>query len=101
VRINNNAYKLDLLGACNISVIFNVSDLSPFEVGDYSRTNPFEERGNDENQHASLKDPLHVPVELSNIQVIKEALSGLIQEIWAISKKGHSKFGQKEDEGVM
>uniref|UniRef100_A0A2N9II81 CCHC-type domain-containing protein n=1 Tax=Fagus sylvatica TaxID=28930 RepID=A0A2N9II81_FAGSY len=42
-RINDNAYKLDL-------------------PGDDSRLNPFEERGNDENQQAPLKDPLHVPV---------------------------------------
>jgi hypothetical protein len=32
----------------------------PFDVGDDSRTNPFEERGNDENQQASLNDPLLV-----------------------------------------
>ena len=38
------------------------SDLSLFDVGDDSRSNPFEERGNDENQQALLKDPLHVPV---------------------------------------
>jgi hypothetical protein len=61
-RINNNAYKLDLPGECNISATFNVSDLSPFDVGDDLRTNPLEERGNDGNQQASLKDPLHVPV---------------------------------------
>ena len=59
--INDNAYKLDLLGEYNISVTFNVSDLSPFDVSDDSRTNPFEERGNDENQQA-FKNPLHVPV---------------------------------------
>jgi hypothetical protein len=29
-----------------------------FDIGDDSMTNPFEERGNDENQQASLKDPL-------------------------------------------
>ena len=45
-RINNNAYKLDLPDEYNISAIFNVSDLSPFDVGDDSRTNPFEEKGN-------------------------------------------------------
>jgi hypothetical protein len=33
--------------------------------------------------------------------MIKEALSGLIQEIWAGSKMGHSKFGPKEDECVI
>ncbi len=49
-RINDNAYKLDLPGEYNISATFNVSDLSLFDVGDDSRSNPFEERGNDENQ---------------------------------------------------
>jgi hypothetical protein len=33
--------------------------------------------------------------------MIKEALSRLIQEIWASSKTGHSKFGPKEDEDVI
>jgi hypothetical protein len=33
--------------------------------------------------------------------MIKEALSGLIQEIWAGSKMGHFKFGPKEDEGII
>jgi hypothetical protein len=37
-------------GEYNISATFN------------SSTNHFEKRGNDENQQASLKDPLHVPV---------------------------------------
>jgi hypothetical protein len=61
-RINSNAYKLDLLGEYNINATFNVSDLSPFDIDDDLRTNPFEERRNDENQQASLKDLLHVPV---------------------------------------
>ena len=33
-RINDNAYKLDLPGEYNISATINVSDLSPFDVGD-------------------------------------------------------------------
>ena len=32
---------------------------------------------------------------------IKEALHGLIQEIWANFKMGHSKLDPKEDEGVI
>ena len=55
--IDDNAYKLDLLGEYNISVTFNVSDLSPFDVGDDLRMNPFEERGNDENQQ-TFKDQI-------------------------------------------
>ncbi|RVW12377.1 hypothetical protein CK203_108084 [Vitis vinifera] len=103
-RINDNAYKLDLPGEYNnISATFNVSDLSPFDVGDDLRTNPFEESGNDENQQA-FKDRLHVPVgpiAKAKSKKIKEALNGLIQEIWADSNAGHSKFGPKEDEGVI
>jgi hypothetical protein len=103
-RINDNAYKLDLPGEYNISATFNVSDLSLFDVGDDSRSNPFEERGNDENQQALLKDPLHVPVgpiTRARSMKIKEALNGLIQDIWADSPMGHSKLGPKEDEGVI
>ena len=56
-----------------------------------------------ENQQA-FKDPLHVPVRpitKTRSKKIKEALNGLIQEIWADSNTGHSKFGPKEDEGVI
>uniref|UniRef100_A0A2N9F0X3 Integrase catalytic domain-containing protein n=1 Tax=Fagus sylvatica TaxID=28930 RepID=A0A2N9F0X3_FAGSY len=73
-------------------------------LGDDSRSNPFEERGNDENQQAPLKDPLHVPVgpiTRARSKKIKEALNGLIQDIWADSTTGHSKLGPKEDEGVI
>ena len=58
---------------------------------------------NDENQQA-LKNPLHVPVRSitrARSKKIKEALNGLIQEIWADSNTGHSKLGPKEDEGVI
>ena len=41
--INDNAYKLDLPGEYNDSATFNVSDLSPFDVGDDLRKNPFQE----------------------------------------------------------
>ena len=102
-RINDNAYKLDILGEYNISATFNVSDISPFDVDDDSRTNHFEERGNDDNQQA-FKDPLHVPfkpITKARSKKIKEALNGLIQEIWDDSNAGHSKFGLKEDEGVI
>ena len=48
-RINDNTYKIDLPSEYNVNATFNVSDLSPFDVGSDSRTNLFEERGNDEN----------------------------------------------------
>ena len=102
-RINDNAYKLDLPSEYNISATFNVSDLSPFDVGDDSRMNPFEEMKNDENQQA-FKDPLHVsvgPITKARSKKIKEALDGLIQDIWADSNTGHSKLGPKEYECVI
>jgi hypothetical protein len=102
--INNNVYKLDLPGEYNISATFNIYDLSPFDVGVDSRTNPLEERGNDKNQQALLKDPLHVlvgPITRARSKMIKEALSELIQEILVGSKMGHSKCGPKEDECVI
>uniref|UniRef100_A0A2N9GPC1 Reverse transcriptase domain-containing protein n=1 Tax=Fagus sylvatica TaxID=28930 RepID=A0A2N9GPC1_FAGSY len=45
-KINDNAYKVDLPGEYKVSATFNVSDLSPFDVGEDSWSNPFEERGN-------------------------------------------------------
>ena len=56
----------------------------------------------DENQQV-FKDPLHVPVRLTKARSkkIKEALNGLIQEIWVYSNTVHSKFGPKEDEDVI
>ena len=54
--------------------------------------------------HKAFKDPLHVPVgpiTKAKSKKIKEALNGLIQEIWANSNAGHSKLGPKKDEGVI
>ena len=52
-RINDNAYKLDFPDDYNVSATFNVSDLSPFDVGEDSRMNLFEERGNYENHQGN------------------------------------------------
>ena len=46
--INDNGYKLDFPSEYNVSATFNVTDLSPFDIGDDLRTNPFQEEGNDE-----------------------------------------------------
>ncbi|GKU99823.1 hypothetical protein SLEP1_g12610 [Rubroshorea leprosula] len=88
-RINDNAFKLELPGEYNVSVTFNVSDLSLFDVGDDLRTNPFEERGNDGNQDNNISttscDPLHTqggPVTRARAKKMREALNGLIEQIW-------------------
>ncbi|XP_035541481.1 uncharacterized protein LOC118344569, partial [Juglans regia] len=84
-KINDNAYKVDLPGEYKVSATFNVSDLSPFDVGEDSRSNPFEERGNDRNQGGpTLKDPLQVPdgpITRSRAKKIKEAMQGLGYEV--------------------
>jgi uncharacterized protein YkvS len=43
-RINDNAYKVDLLGEYGVSATFNVVDLTLFDIGFDLRLNPFEER---------------------------------------------------------
>ena len=89
-RINDNAYKVDLSGEYGVSATFNVSDLTLFDVGDDSRSNPFEERGDDANQpntkrnHAN--DPLEVPIgpiTRARAKKLKEALNELVQNIWS------------------
>jgi hypothetical protein len=44
-RINDNAYKVDLPGEYGVSATFNVSDLTLFDVGDDSRSNPLKREG--------------------------------------------------------
>ena len=95
-RINDNAYKIALLGKYSVSNTFNVADLSLYDVGEDSRSNPFEERGDDENQELKFnqpqapaqinnsKDALQIPsrpITRSRAQKLKEALIGLIQDI--------------------
>ena len=63
-KINENAYKMDLSGMYHVSAILNVTNTFPFDPCGDSRSNPFEERGNDGNQGGpSLKDMLQVPDE--------------------------------------
>ena len=95
-KINDNAYKVDLPGEYRVSSTFNVSDLSLFDAD--SRTNPFEERGNDENQGAQpmtqdIQDPLEVPegpITRSRAKKIKDAMNGLVQKTLTNSRHGCS-----------
>jgi len=46
--VNDNAYKVDLPGDYNVSITFNVKDLTP-----YLRTNHFQPRANDVLHHGN------------------------------------------------
>jgi hypothetical protein len=59
-KINDNAYKVELISEYDISATFNVSELSLFDVGDNFRVNHFEERGNDVIPSSTPRDPLEV-----------------------------------------
>ena len=108
-RINDNAYKLDLPGEYNVSATFNVSYLSPFDVGEDLRTNPFEERGNDENhQRNTIKassDPLHIhkgPITRARAKKMQVALN--IENMWtknAIQNARHHKLVLKRRQGIV
>jgi hypothetical protein len=100
-KINDNAYKLDLPGEYNVSATFNVSDLSPFDVSD-SRANPFEERGNDGDQQAhDGHGELHVPIgpiTRARAKKIKEAMLGLVRDVFEQEPKSTITLGLKGDQ---
>ena len=75
---------MDLPGEYSVSATFNVFYLSLFDVDDDSRSNPFEERG--DNAIQPSKNPLEVLVgQVTRIRVkkFKEAFNELLQETWA------------------
>ena len=85
-RINDNAYRLDIQGEYNISATFNVTDLSPFDIGDDLRTNPSHEGGNDEDIKAQWNshEPIQVPVgpmTRDRDKRFKEELNNLVQRV--------------------
>ena len=85
-RINDNTYKLDLPSKYDVSATFNVTDLSPFDVGEDLRANPFQEEGNDGDQGTASKDLVQVPIRpvtRAQAKKFKNVLNGLIQELWA------------------
>ena len=96
-RINDNAYKIDLPGEYGVSATFNVADLSPFDFdeGLDSRTNPFEEEGNDATKDTIKpwsKDPLAFdgPMTRSRTKKFKQALNSYLEHILKLSN--HENF---------
>jgi len=83
-RINDDAYKVDMSREYGFSAIFNGFDLTMFDVGDDSRSNPFEERGMIRiNPTPSVIMPTtHWRCQLGQLATkLKEALNGHVQNI--------------------
>ncbi|XP_057993751.1 uncharacterized protein LOC131174438 [Hevea brasiliensis] len=72
-KIIDNAYKIDLPGDYNVSVTFNVSNLSSFDDADlHSRVNAFEERGNDARSKADPMDHAQQEVRPAHYEVLND-----------------------------
>jgi hypothetical protein len=77
-----------LPGEFCVSATFNVYDLTLFNVGDDSKSNPFEYRGDDEDQpntkRNNVNDLLEVligPITRARAKKLKKALNCLVQNI--------------------
>jgi len=78
-RINDNAYKVDILGEYVVSATFNYSNLPLFDVGDDYWMNYFEERG--DMVKTTPNDSLEVlirPIIRSRAKKLKDTINGLI-----------------------
>jgi len=98
-RINNNAYKVDLLGKYSVSVTFNVNDLTLFDTCFDSRSNTFKERGDDVDHLMNTKDPLRVPngpITRSKMKTFEEALNTLVVDVSAKVELGDHLKHQEE-----
>ena len=59
-NINNNTYKIELPVKYGVGTIFNVFDLSLFDISDDSRVNLFKKKENDVILALTPRDPLEV-----------------------------------------
>ncbi|KAA3461767.1 reverse transcriptase [Gossypium australe] len=83
-RINENSYKLDLPGEYNISATFNVSDLTPFDVGTDLRTSQFQEGEDDTGVHHHESSPSQNPMVLPQGPIIRARAKQLKEAIIAL-----------------
>ena len=93
--INDNAYKPYFPGEYNVSATFNVTELSPFDVGDDLRTNPFQDKGKDggmarEWSTDMLEIPL-CPMTRARAKRFKEALN-VFEEAHVFNPKDETKM---------
>ena len=72
-----------------VSAVFNVSNLTLFDVGDDSRSNPFEERVNDKDMPNNLFEVPMWSITKARAKKLKEALNGLVQNIWSKMNLGN------------
>lgn len=88
-RVNNNAYKLDLLGKYDVSATFNVYDLTLFDVSDNLRANPLHGGGNDVHiesyRGGGAKNPLSIPtgsITQAWAKQFRQAIGVMVRDHW-------------------
>ena len=105
-HINDNAYKFDLPGEYGVSVIFNVSNLSPFFVDDALdlRANPSKDEKNDDGVQAdhrpngsSVKVPIST-ITRAHAKRFKDALQALAHTVQG--QFGPYKYIEVELDGI-
>ncbi|MFQ6654339.1 hypothetical protein Gotur_025378, partial [Gossypium turneri] len=97
------AYKIDLPGEYNVSSTFNVANLSPFDFSD-SRTNLFEEGGNDMSHKGPTqtqeRDGLKLPqgpITRSKARQIRVKLNGTIHDFISKALEAYTKEKENQD----
>ena len=89
--INDNAYKVNLLGEYSVSATFNISEISLFNVGDDSKSTFFRKRGDDAIQ-STPNDLLEVPVKPitrsreKNLKTHSMSLFRVFRPIWVLGR---------------
>ena len=83
-RINDNAYKIDILGEYGVISSFNVADLTLFVAGDdYEdlRANAFQEGGNDENPKTTqIQGPMTRRRTRQLVDTLQQMVSGILNK---------------------
>ncbi|KAH9698045.1 hypothetical protein KPL71_023856 [Citrus sinensis] len=101
-------------------IVYGFNPLTPLDLlpipideraSEDSRTNPFEERGNDENHQGNTikasSDPLYVhggPITRARAKKMQAALNGLIEKMWienAIQDARHHELGLERRQGIV